>query len=82
MLIENRLLLELKAVQALLPEHSIQLVNYLTGTGHESGLLINFGEKVNVKRKFRDYRKSESNLSWIILSILRNPVYPVYCFYV
>ena len=54
------LMIELKAARSLAEEHAIQLVNYLTATGYDSGLLINFGDRVEVKRKFRIYRKAES----------------------
>ena len=60
LLVQKCLLLELKAVQSLLPEHEVQLVNYLTATNIESGLLINFGRSVDIKRKFRDYRKAQT----------------------
>jgi len=33
------------------PVHEAQLTNYLKATGMEVGLLINFGERVDVKRK-------------------------------
>ena len=58
LLVNDCVILELKAVQALLPEHEVQLVNYLTATGLEFGLLINFGSSVEIRRKHRDYRKS------------------------
>ena len=55
---ENRLIIELKAVNALHMAHEVQLVNYLTATGIDDGLLINFGsETLQFKRKFRIYRK-------------------------
>jgi len=57
--IEDRLIVELKAVQALAKEHEVQLVNYLAATGIDNGLLINFGPSVEVKRKFRVYKKRE-----------------------
>ncbi len=57
LMVEDRLILELKAVQSLLREHEVQLVNYLTGTGIDDGLLLNFGPSVDVKRKFREYKK-------------------------
>ena len=57
LLVEDRFILELKAVQHLLPEHEVQLVNYLTATGLDTGLLLNFGKNVEVRRKFRQYRK-------------------------
>jgi GxxExxY protein len=59
LLVENRIVVELKAVLALTKEHEIQLVNYLTSTRTETGLLINFGSSVQVKRKFRRYQQTE-----------------------
>lgn len=56
--VEDFLILELKAVQSLHMAHEIQLVNYLTATGIDNGLLVNFGsEELQFKRKFRVYRK-------------------------
>ena len=52
LLVEGRVLIELKAVRQLGKDHQVQLVNYLTATGIEDGLLINFGPTVEVKRKF------------------------------
>ncbi len=57
-IVEDFLILELKAVQSLHMAHEIQLVNYLTATGIDNGLLINFGsDELQFKRKFRVYRK-------------------------
>ena len=50
-LVEDKVIIELKAVKALKEEHEWQLVNYLTATGIEVGLLINFGHDLEVKRK-------------------------------
>jgi GxxExxY protein len=56
-LVEGRVMLELKAGQALAPANEVQLVNYLTATGIEIGLLLNFGaERLEFKRKTRTYR--------------------------
>ncbi len=55
-LIENRLIIEIKAGKGLAQEHEVQLVNYLVTADIENGLLINFGRSVQIKRKFRDYR--------------------------
>jgi GxxExxY protein len=55
LLVENMLICELKACERLRTEHEVQLVNYLAATGFGSGLLINFGSSVQVKRKFRRY---------------------------
>lgn len=57
--VEERIIVELKAVQTLSKEHEVQLVNYLTATGLDTGLLLNFGASVQVKRKFRHYRPKE-----------------------
>lgn len=48
---EDKVILELKSVKDLHPAHSAQLVNYLKATGIEVGLLIYFGESVEIKRK-------------------------------
>ena len=42
-LVEQRVIVELKAVKAIAPEHQAQIINYLNATGIEVGLLINFG---------------------------------------
>lgn len=57
MVVEDTILIENKAVQTLNPAHEVQLVNYLTATGIEVGLLLNFGaERLQFKRKHRTYR--------------------------
>jgi GxxExxY protein len=49
--VEDKVILELKAVKEIHPVHEAQLVNYLKATGMEVGLLINFGDRVEIKRK-------------------------------
>ena len=44
MVVEGKILVELKSVGCLVPEHQAQLINYLTATGFEIGLLVNFGK--------------------------------------
>jgi GxxExxY protein len=57
MVINKGVIVENKAVQALVAAHEVQLVNYLTATGVDDGLLLNFGAtKLDFKRKFRTYR--------------------------
>ena len=58
-IVEGRLILELKATQDLSIANEVQLVNYLTSTQIDDGLLIiNFGsDKLQFKRKYRIYRK-------------------------
>lgn len=53
--VEDRVLVELKAVLSVQKEHEVQLVNYLTAT-KDTGLLINFGPSVEIRRKFRTYK--------------------------
>ena len=43
-LVEDKIIIELKAAKALAPEHQAQLINYLKATGIEVGLLVNFGK--------------------------------------
>lgn len=50
-LVEGRVILELKAVAALTTDHEAQLMNYLKATNIEVGLLLNFGPKPILKRK-------------------------------
>ena len=52
--VEDKIILELKSVKEIHPAHEAQLINYLKATGIEVGLLINFGERVNIKRKVLD----------------------------
>ena len=54
--VEQRIICEIKAVEKLSKSHEVQLVNYLTATGKDTGLLINFSDKVEVRRKFREYK--------------------------
>jgi GxxExxY protein len=51
LLVEGKVILELKAVGVLTPAHEVQLVNYLRATGIEVGLLINFGPKIDIRRR-------------------------------
>ena len=54
-IVNNRIILELKSIEKLNVIHEVQLVNYLKATGIEIGLLINFNpNKVEVKKKYRD----------------------------
>jgi len=51
LLVEHKVIVELKAVKEILPEHQAQIINYLNATGVEVGLLINFGSpKLEYKR--------------------------------
>ena len=57
-IVEDKVLLELKAVDTITPLNGVQLVNYMNMTGFDYGLLINFGSpKFQVERKFRQRNK-------------------------
>ena len=50
-IVEDKIILELKAAEALVEEHEFQLINYLKATRIEIGLLLNFGKEPQIKRK-------------------------------
>jgi GxxExxY protein len=51
-IVEDTILIELKAVKSLVPEHLAQVMNYLKATGIEVGFLINFGTPKLEYRRF------------------------------
>ena len=55
--VEDKVIVELKAVKAIAPEHQAQIINYLNATGIEVGLLINFG---NPKLEFKRFTRSKT----------------------
>jgi len=61
LLINDSLIVELKANQLLAKAHEVQLVNYLVATEIEEGLLLNFGaERLEYKKKFRQPKQEPS----------------------
>jgi len=64
--VNEQVVVELKAALALAKEHEVQLVNYLTATAINDGLLINVGPSVQVKRKFREYKPRTPVLNAIL----------------
>ena len=64
MVINDVVLLELKASQRINDDHAAQLLNYLKATSIEVGLLLNFGPKAEFRRKIHDNERKGS-LSWI-----------------
>ena len=55
-IVEESVILELKAVENMVKIFEVQLVNYLNGININIGLLINFGKSVEVKRKYKNYK--------------------------
>jgi len=51
LIIEETVIVELKAADTICEEHELQLINYLKATEIEIGLLLNFGKKPQFKRK-------------------------------
>jgi len=62
LIVEDRIILELKAVEYIVEQFENQLLNYLKGTDCEVGLLLNFGKKPEFRRKiFENKRKTNKN---------------------
>jgi GxxExxY protein len=58
LIVNDKVILELKATEAITEAHEFQLLNYLKSTNIEVGLLLNFGKKPEFCRKvFQNYRK-------------------------
>lgn len=53
-LVDNKVIIEIKAAKGLALENEAQLLNYLKATDIEVGLLLNFGPKPEIKRKVFD----------------------------
>lgn len=51
LLVEEKVIVELKAAEVICEEHEFQLINYLKATDIEIGLLLNFGKEPQFKRK-------------------------------
>ena len=59
LVVNDKVIIELKAVSELVPQHEAQLLNYLRATPYEVGLLLNFGPKAkHVRKAFNNTRKT------------------------
>ncbi len=54
LIVNNEVIIELKAADYIVEEYEAQLINYLRATDIETGLLLNFGKKPEIKRKIFD----------------------------
>ena len=57
LIVNEKVIVELKAVRTLNPAHEAQLINYLKATNIEVGLLLNFDKKPEFKRFIYDNKK-------------------------
>jgi GxxExxY protein len=59
LIVNDLVIVEVKATKALIQEHEAQLLNYLKATPYEVGLLLNFGPKPEQKRRSFDNNRKE-----------------------
>jgi len=62
-IVNDLLILELKAAESIVEEHELQLINYLKATEIEIGLLLNFGKKPEIRRKIFTNDKKKLNIN-------------------
>jgi len=58
LVVKDKVLIELKAIRTILPEHEAQIINYLKATKLDIGLLMNFGNKPEFKRFIFDKKRN------------------------
>ena len=76
LVVNDLVVIELKAVDEITDRHETQVLNYLKATHFEVGLLLNFGPEPHFKRKAFDNSR-KGNLSWIPKKInSENPFFP------
>ncbi|WP_396151621.1 GxxExxY protein [Flavobacterium sp.] len=63
LIVNDEIIIELKACETLIKEHEIQVVNYLKATKIEVALLLNFGKTPEIKRKIysNEFKKINKN---------------------
>lgn len=59
LIVENKILIELKAVSTMLSEHEAQIINYLKATEINFGLLMNFGDGPEFKRFAFEHKRNK-----------------------
>lgn len=74
MIVEQKVILELKAVSGITEAHKAQLINYLRATEIEVGLILNFGERPQFKRLvFENSRKRNKGGDTSLIDVPLNP---------
>lgn len=61
LVIDDAVVVELKAVESLAREHEAQLVNYLKASYFEVGLLLNFGPRPEIRRRIYESARTTRN---------------------
>jgi GxxExxY protein len=61
LLVDNRVIVEIKVAEALCEEHEAQLLHYLKATEIDVGLLLNFGPRPQVKRRIFETARKGAN---------------------
>jgi GxxExxY protein len=74
--VDNRLIVELKAVKALADEHVAQLLGYLRASRIEHGLLMNFGAPRFKIRKYALSQNPRRRSQWQITQLAAFPLFP------
>ena len=63
LVVNELVILEIKAAKTLATEHEAQLLNYLKATSYEVGILLNFGPKPETKRRSFDNNRKEWHIA-------------------
>lgn len=59
LLVEDAVVVEIKAAEGIAEEHEAQLLNYLRASNLDRGLLLNFGSKPQIKRKIYETARKD-----------------------
>ena len=62
LVVEDKIIIELKANKFLSPEDDAQILNYLKATKYEIGLILNFGKKSEIRRKIYSLSEKQKNI--------------------
>ncbi len=62
LVVEDKIIIELKANKFLSPEDDAQILNYLKATKYEIGLILNFGKKPEIRRKIYSLSEKQKNI--------------------
>ncbi|WP_051412049.1 GxxExxY protein [Halonatronum saccharophilum] len=60
--VKDKVVVEVKAISKLIKANEMQLLNYLKATGMQVGLVVNFGPRIEFKRKYLDLKGKNQRL--------------------